>query len=52
MIFVTFFKFIGAIIVYLFMITPRLFHRPVRKAFNEKKFFAHRGLFDNMTDAP
>lgn len=49
---ITFFRFIGFLIVYLFMITPRLMHRPKRKAFNEKKFFAHRGLFNNDTDAP
>lgn len=36
---------------YLFMISPRIFKKPDRLAFMGV-YYAHRGLFDNDTDAP
>lgn len=38
-------------VVYLVLIMPRVIRRPDRSIF-KSKFFAHRGLFDNATDAP
>lgn len=42
---------VGLIAIYLFLIAPRMFNRPNRKAFYGVHY-AHRGLFDNDTDAP
>lgn len=39
------------IAIYLFMICPRLFHKPDRTPFYGVHY-AHRGLFDNETQAP
>ena len=39
------------VILYMLAIMPRIFHRPDTTLF-QKKFFAHRGLHDNVTDAP
>lgn len=36
---------------YLWMIAPRMFHRPDMSPFYEY-FYAHRGLHDNLSDAP
>ena len=38
-------------IVYIFLIAPRMFRKPDRKPFY-CVHYAHRGLFDNETDAP
>lgn len=38
-------------VLYLLMIMPRVLHRPDRSAFR-CRLFAHRGLFDNATEAP
>ena len=37
--------------VYLYMVCPRIFHKPDRTAFLGVHY-AHRGLFDNTKDAP
>lgn len=37
--------------LYLVLIHPRMFHRPRRSDF-KKWFYAHRGLHDNLSDAP
>lgn len=37
--------------VYVFMVAPRMFHRPKKKNFFGKHY-AHRGLFDNDSYAP
>lgn len=42
---------IAAAVLYLYAIMPRLFHRPDFSIF-KTKLFAHRGLFDNASDAP
>ena len=39
------------IAVYLYMIMPRLLHRPDMLPMRER-FYAHRGVFDNDSDAP
>lgn len=39
------------ILLYMFAIMPRMFHRPDKTPF-EGGFFAHRGLFDNRLEAP
>lgn len=38
-------------LLYLFLIAPRMWRKPDRKAFMGKHY-AHRGLFDNQSDAP
>lgn len=38
-------------LVYVFLIAPRMFRKPDRKPFY-CRHYAHRGLFDNETDAP
>ena len=38
-------------LIYLFMIAPRMFHRPDMSPFSTF-FYAHRGLHDNASDAP
>ena len=40
-----------AVIVFLFMIAPKMIHRVDRTPFFNRHY-AHRGLFDNQTDAP
>ena len=42
----------GIASAYLYSITPRLIHRPDRKAFEKTRFFAHRGLHKNGTALP
>ncbi|MDO5132226.1 MAG: glycerophosphodiester phosphodiesterase family protein [Eubacteriales bacterium] len=37
---------------YLYTIMPRLIHKPDRRAFEETRFFAHRGLHENGTALP
>lgn len=37
--------------LYLFLIAPRMFHKPTRTPLYGV-YYAHRGLFDNKTDAP
>lgn len=37
--------------IYLILICPRIFHKPDRSVFRQK-LFAHRGLFNNHSDAP
>ena len=39
------------IVLYFLMIMPRMTHRPDRSAF-ETKLYAHRGLYNNRSDAP
>ena len=39
------------VILYMLAIMPRIFHRPDTTLF-QKRYFAHRGLHDNATDAP
>ena len=39
------------IAIYFFMICPRMFHKPDRTPFFGVHY-AHRGLFDNETEAP
>ena len=38
-------------VLYLFLIAPRMFHRADRTPFLDRHY-AHRGLFDNESDAP
>lgn len=38
-------------LVYIFLVAPRMFHKPDRKPFY-CRHYAHRGLFDNETEAP
>lgn len=38
--------------LYLVLVAPRMIHRAEWTPFEEKKFFAHRGLFDNESEAP
>ena len=40
------------LIIYLFLVAPRMVHRAERTAITAHKFYAHRGLFDNEGDAP
>lgn len=42
---------IALVVLYLLMIRPRLFHRPKREGF-KRWYYAHRGLYDNASDAP
>ena len=42
---------LGLVALYLFAIMPRMIKRPDRTPF-EGKLYAHRGLFDNESDAP
>lgn len=39
------------LLLYLFLIAPRMFHRPDRTPFYNHHY-AHRGLFDNNSEAP
>ncbi len=45
------FIFLTLIFIYFLAIMPRMTHRPDKTAF-QGGIFAHRGLFDNETDAP
>lgn len=38
--------------LYLFLTAPRMINRADRTPFMKQKFYAHRGLFDNESDAP
>ena len=40
------------LILYLLLVSPRMIHRADRKKFFKNVFYAHRGLFDNESDAP
>lgn len=40
------------IVLYLMLVAPRMFHRADRRPFIGNVFYAHRGLFDNESDAP
>lgn len=40
------------LVLYLFLIAPRMINRADRTPFMKHKFYAHRGLFDNESDAP
>ncbi len=40
------------LIVYLYLVAPRMCHRADRSAMTAYRFYAHRGLFDNEGDAP
>ncbi|MCR5716580.1 MAG: glycerophosphodiester phosphodiesterase [Lachnospiraceae bacterium] len=40
------------ILGYLILLCPRIIHRPDRKMFTQTRFYAHRGLHDNHSDAP
>lgn len=42
---------VGLLLMYLFMIAPRMFGRPDMQPFYEY-YYAHRGLHDNTTDVP
>ncbi len=42
---------LGIVALYLFLIAPRMIHKPDRAPFYGVHY-AHRGLFDNDTDAP
>ncbi len=40
------------LVLYLFLVAPRMIHRADRTPFMGNPFYAHRGLFDNESDAP
>ncbi len=40
------------LVLYLFLVAPRMINRADRTPFMKHKFYAHRGLFDNESDAP
>lgn len=40
------------LVLYLFLVAPRTIHRADRTSFMGNPFYAHRGLFDNESDAP
>ena len=40
------------LVLYLFLVAPRMIHRADRTAMMEHRFYAHRGLFDNESEAP
>ena len=40
------------LILYLLLVSPKMIHRADRKLFLKNVFYAHRGLFDNDSDAP
>ena len=40
------------LILYLLLVSPKMIHRADRSSFLKNKFYAHRGLFDNESDAP
>lgn len=42
---------LAAVLLYLYMVSPRMFHKPDRTPFLGVHY-AHRGLFDNKSDAP
>lgn len=45
------FIILGLVVLYLYAIMPRMVKRPDKTPF-EGRLYAHRGLFDNETDAP
>ena len=40
------------LLLYLFLVAPRMIQRADRTAMMEHRFYAHRGLFDNESEAP
>ena len=40
------------LVLYLFLVAPRMVGRADRSAMLEHRFYAHRGLFDNESEAP
>lgn len=44
--------FIILLVLYLFLVAPRMIHRADRTAMLKHRFYAHRGLFDNEGEAP
>lgn len=40
------------LVLYLYLVAPRMIHRADRTPFMSTTFYAHRGLFDNESDAP
>lgn len=40
------------LVLYLFLVAPRMIYRAERSPFMRNVFYAHRGLFDNESDAP
>lgn len=40
------------LILYLLLVSPKMIHRADQKLFLKNVFYAHRGLFDNDSDAP
>lgn len=44
--------FLSAVLVYLWAILPRMTARPDRSPLLTQRYYAHRGLHDNATDAP
>lgn len=40
------------LVLYFFLVAPRMIQRADRTPLMEKRFYAHRGLFDNRTEAP
>ena len=40
------------LVLYLFLVAPRMINRADPTPFMKYKFYAHRGLFDNESDAP
>lgn len=40
------------VILYLLLVAPRMIYRADRTPFMSNRFYAHRGLFDNESDAP
>ena len=40
------------LVLYLFLAAPRMVGRADRSAMLEHRFYAHRGLFDNESEAP
>lgn len=44
--------FIILLVLYLFLVAPKMIHRTAWTPFKEQRYFAHRGLFDNESEAP
>ena len=40
------------LVLYLLLVAPKMIHRADRSSFLKNRFYAHRGLFDNESDAP
>lgn len=43
---------ICTLLIYMFLIMPRVFGKPDKTPFFVQKLYAHRGLFDNNSEAP